>query len=191
VYAAQPPLQLLTGEPGKTAEPLSYKLVRPSLVNAQLIGPDGVPHVLEANVQHDPGSYPFTFSASDEEGTWHWNVTATDDLKRTSTIDRTFRYDTTLTGLTAGKPARGTATFPFTLSRAATVKLTIETRGGVVIRALAAASLQPGAESLSWDGKLPRGSRAFGGAYVADVVVTSQVGTSDLTVPFTFTRVAP
>jgi hypothetical protein len=191
VYAAQPPLQLLTGEPGKTAEPLSYKLVRPSLVNAQLIGPDGVPHVLEANVQHDPGSYPFTFSALGGEGTWHWNVTATDDLKRTSTIDRTFRYDTTLTGLTARKPARGTATFPFTLSRAATVKLTIETRGGVVIRALAAASLQPGAQSLSWDGKLPRGSRAFGGAYVADVVVTSQVGTSDLTVPFTFTRVAP
>jgi flagellar hook assembly protein FlgD len=74
---------------------------------------------------------------------------------------------------------------------AASVKQTHETRGGVVIRALAAASLQPGAQSLSWDGKLPRGSRAFGGAYVADVVVTSQVGTSDLTLPFTFTRVAP
>jgi hypothetical protein len=188
IYAAEPPLPLLTGEPGKTEEPLSYKVVRPALVTAQLIGPDGVAHVLEANVQHDPGSYPFTFSAFDKEGTWHWNVTAVDDLKRTSTIDRTFRYDTTLRALVAPRPAHGAATFRFTLSRPASVELRIETRGGVAIRALAAVSLQPGPQSLTWDGRLPLGSKAFGGAYVAHLVVTSDVGASDITAPFGFTR---
>jgi hypothetical protein len=188
IYAAEPPLSLLTGEPGKTEEPLSYKLVRPALVTAQLIGPDGVAHVLEANVQHDPGSYPFLFSAFDKEGTWHWNVTAVDDLKRTSTIDRTFRYDTTLRALVAPRPAHGAATFRFTLSRPASVELRIETRGGVAIRALAAVSLQPGPQSLTWDGRLPLGSKAFGGAYVAHLVVTSDVGASDITAPFGFTR---
>jgi hypothetical protein len=188
IYAAEPPLSLLTGEPGKTEEPLSYKLVRPALVTAQLIGPDGVAHVLEANVQHDPGSYPFLFSAFDKEGTWHWNVTAVDDLKRTSTIDRTFRYDTTLRALVAPRPAHGAATFRFTLSRPASVELRIETRGGVAIRALAAVSLQPGPQSLTWDGRLPLGSKAFGGAYVAHLVVTSDVGTSDIMAPFGFTR---
>ena len=190
VYDAEPPLPLLTGEPGSTEEPLSYKLVRPSLVTAQLIGPNGVAHVLEANAQHDPGSYPFTFSAFDAEGTWHWNVTAVDDLKRTSTIDRTFRYDTTLRALVAPRPARGTATFRFTLARPATITLRIETRGGVVIRALSPVALQAGAQSLAWDGRLPRGSRAYGGAYVAHLVVASDVGTSDITAPFAFTRVA-
>jgi hypothetical protein len=46
VYAAPPPLPLLNGDPGKTEEPLGYKLVRPSLVTAKLVGPDGVPRVL-------------------------------------------------------------------------------------------------------------------------------------------------
>ena len=51
-----PPLPLLTGEAGRTQEQLSYKIVRPSQVTAQLIGPDGRPRVLEAGVQHVPGT---------------------------------------------------------------------------------------------------------------------------------------
>ena len=112
VYAPPPPLALLTGEAGKTQEQLSYKIVRPSQVTAQLIGPDGKPRVLEAGVQHVPGSYSFTYSTFDVEGTWHWNVTATDDLKRVSTIDRAFRYDTTLRGLSVPRPARGERSDP-------------------------------------------------------------------------------
>ncbi len=113
VYAAPPPLPLLNGEPGKTVEPLSYKLVRPSVVTAQLVGPDGVARPLETAVKHDPGSYSFEYSTFDAEGTWHWNVTATDDLGRVSTIDRAFRYDTTLRGLSAPRVARNVATIRF------------------------------------------------------------------------------
>jgi hypothetical protein len=188
VYAAQPPLPLLTGEPGKNVEPLSYKLVRPSTVTTQLVGPDSVARVLESNVAHTPGSYPVTFTAYDAEGAWRWSVQATDDIGRVSTIERTYRYDTTLKALAAPRIARGSATIRFTLSRAATVRLRIETKGGVIVRALPAATLQPGAQQLVWDGRLPLGTRAYGGMYVAHLTYTSSVGTSDVAVQFGFRR---
>jgi Phosphodiester glycosidase/FlgD Ig-like domain len=188
VYAAPPPFALLTGEPGKGTETLSYKIVRPSKVSASLVGPDGAARPLEADVQHEPGSYQFTFASFDAEGTWHWKVTATDDLGRASTIDRTFRYDATLHAVAAPKVARGRATIRFTLARPARVRLSIETRNGLVVRALDPVALQPGARAIVWDGKLARGPRAVGGAYVAHLSATSDVGTSDVAVPFGFRR---
>jgi hypothetical protein len=188
VYAAAPPLALVNGDPGKGSQSLSYKIVRPSKVTAQLVGPDNVARPLETDVQHDPGSYPFTYSTFDVEGTWHWNVTATDDLGRVSTIDRAFRYDTTLRGVTAPNSARAQATIRFTLSRPASVRLRIETRNGVVVRTLPGVSLQSGARSVVWDGTLPQGTRAYGGVYVAHLFATSEVGTSDVAVPFAFRR---
>jgi Phosphodiester glycosidase/FlgD Ig-like domain len=187
VYAPQP-AALLTGEAGKTQAQLSYKIVRPSQVTAQLIGPDGQPRVLEAGVQHVPGVYSFTYSAFGVEGTWHWNVTATDDLKRVSTIDRVFRYDTTLRGLTVPRPARGTAAIRFTLSRPASVRLRVETPTGVLVRQVPPVSLPAGAQAVDWDGRLPHGSRAYGGSYVAHLFVTSSVGTSEFFARFSFVR---
>ncbi len=188
VYAPPPPIALLNGDPDRSAEPLAYKIVRPSKVTAQLIGPDGVSRVLEAGVQHDPGSYTFTYSTFEAEGAWRWNVTATDDLGRVSTIDRPFRYDTTLRGVIAPKTAVGQATIRFTLSRAASVRLRIETRSSVTVRDLPPVQLQSGARSVVWDGRLPHGTRAYAGVYVAHLFVTSEVGTSDLLVPFGFRR---
>ena len=187
VYAP-PPAPLLTGEAGKTDQQLVYKIVRPSKVTAELIGPDAVPRVLEAAVQHDPGSYSFTYSAFDQEGLWHWNVNATDDLGRTSTIDRPFRYDTTLRALAVPKVATKALTVRFTLSRPATVKLRIETVNGVLVRELSPLNLQTGPQSVTWDGTLPQRTRTASGAYVAHVFVTSTVGTSDQAVQFTFRR---
>jgi hypothetical protein len=147
-----------------------------------------VSHPLETDVQHDPGSYAFTYSTFDQEGDWHWSVTATDDLGRVSTIDRAFRYDTTLRGVTAPKSAIAQATIRFTLSRAASVRLRIETKNGVVVRTLPPVALAAGARSVVWDGTLPHGTRAYGGVYVAHVFATSSVGTSDIAVPFAFRR---
>ena len=188
VYAPPLPLPLLNGEPGKTVEQLGYKLVRPSVVTAQLVGPDGVPHVLEAAVQHPPGFYPFTYSSFDVEGTWHWSVSAKDDLGRSSTIDRPFRYDTTLRGLATPAVARGTASIRFTLSRPARVVLRIETTSGVLVRTLPAAGLPAGAQALVWDGRLPEGAKAYSGVYVAHVFATTATGTSDLAGQFSFRR---
>jgi hypothetical protein len=187
VYAP-PPLQLVNGDPGNDAAQLSYKIVRPSKVTAQLLGPDGVAHPLEADVQHDPASYSFTYSAFDREGTWHWKVNAIDDLGRSSTIDRPFRYDTTLRGIAAPTLASGSLTVRFTLSRPARVRLQIETRSGVVVRTLQPVALGQGPGSIVWDGKLAQGRRAYGGAFVAHVFATGDVGTSDMSVPFSFRR---
>ena len=187
VYASEVPVPLVNGDPGRTSEPLSYKIVRPSLVTAQLVAPDGTTRPLETNVQHEAGSYAFTFSSFDAEGAWHWNVSAKDDLGRVSTIDRAFRYDTTLRSL-AVPPARGTATVRFTLARAAKVRLRVETTNGVVVRDLPPVALDAGARSIVWDGRLPLGTRAFGATYVAHVFAASAVGTSELSVQFPFRR---
>ena len=75
------------------------------------------------------------------------------------------------------RSARGRLTVGFSLSRPANVKLVIETPGGVVARDLGASS--PAPRALVWDGRLPQGSPAFAGSYVAHVFVTSAVGTSE------------
>ena len=188
VYAPDPTLPLLTGEPGLTAEPLSYKVVRPSTVTATLVGPDGAQHPLESGVAHPPGTYTFTASTFDHEGTWRWNVAVVDDLGRASAIERTFRFDTTLQALAVPRTARATVRVGFTLTRPAQVTLRIETTSGIALRALPPAALQPGAQSIRWDGRLPGGSPAFAGTYVAHLLVTSDVGSSERSVSFRFRR---
>jgi hypothetical protein len=188
VYAPEPLLPLLTGETGLGAEPLSYKIVRPSTVTATLVGPDGAQHPLETGVAHTPGTYGFTASTFDREGTWRWDVSATDDLGRTSTIERTFRFDTTLRAVAVPRSATRSVRVGFTLARPAQVTLRIETASGIGVRALPAAALPPGAQSLRWDGRLPGGSLAFAGTYVAHLLVTSDVGASDRSVSFRFRR---
>jgi len=187
VYATDVPVPLVNGDTSRASETLTYKLVRPSTVTAQLIGPDGVPRVLESNVQHDAGSYSFSYSTFDAEGAWKWQVDAKDDLGRTSTVARSFRYDTTLRNVVA-PAARGAETVRFTLSRAAKVRLRIETAGGVVVRDLAPVALDAGSRSITWDGRVPGGTRAYAGTYVAHVFASSTAGTSDLSVQFVFRR---
>jgi Phosphodiester glycosidase/FlgD Ig-like domain len=186
VYAPPASVPLVNGDPGADVEPLEYKLVRPSTVTAELVGPDGVAHVFESGVAHPPGTYSNSATDFDAEGEWHWDVTATDDLHRVSTIDRTFRVDSTLRGLVVPALARGQASIRFVLGRAATVVLRIETPGGVTVRALPAVQLQSGTQRLTWDGTLVGSVHAPAGTYVAHVFATSVVGTSDLQGTFRF-----
>ncbi|HZQ15997.1 MAG TPA: phosphodiester glycosidase family protein [Gaiellaceae bacterium] len=188
VYAPDLPLPLLNGDPGRTTEPLVYRLVRPSTVTAQLVAPDGGLRPLESGVQQPPGTYTLPLPALDEEGAWRLRVDAVDDLGRASTAERSFRYDTTLAGLSAPATARGRLTVRFTLSRPASVRLVIETPAGIAARDLGPVALPAGAQSLAWDGRLPGGTPAFPGAYVAHLYATSQVGTSDLVAHFAFRR---
>jgi flagellar hook assembly protein FlgD len=84
--------------------------------------------------------------------------------------------------------ARASAAIRFTLARPAKVRLQIETKTGVLVRALPTASLGTGGEALVWDGRLAHGARAYDGTYVAHVVATSDVGTSELAAQFAFRR---
>jgi hypothetical protein len=183
VYAPAPAPPLLGKDNLAAGESLVYRLVRPSTVTASLIGPDGTAHQVDAG-SRQPGTYRFTWTSFDTEGTWHWNVQATDDQNRSSTADQTFQYDLTLSGLAVPKSAAGGLQASFTLSRPASVVLQITAANGTLVTTLPAVSLAAGTQSVSWDGTTAAGAKAPPGHYVATVTETSSIGTASYSAPF-------
>ena len=169
------------------SEQLVYKLVRPSDVSASVIGPDGVVHPVDSG-SRQPGIYRFSWSSYDVEGTWHWNVKATDDLGRASVADQTFQYDLTLSRLSVPTPARDAVKATFTLARPANVTLSVETTLGTVVTTAQPATLDAGIQSLSWDGTTSTGAPAPAGSYVVRVTAVSPVGSIDLSAPVSLRR---
>jgi hypothetical protein len=188
VYA--PPLDDVDKDDVAKGELLVYKLVRPSTVTAELLPPDQVPRPVDAGAGKQPGFYRYPYTELDQEGTWHWIVQATDDLNRTSTIDRTFQVDFTLSALRVPRsvPRSAGVTVRFTLSRPARVALRIETRLGTIVKTFPARALSDGEQSLQWDAHLSKKTKAFPGSYVARVIATSEIGTMDLAAPFTLRK---
>jgi hypothetical protein len=87
VYAPPLPSRAFGGDDAVT---LSYKLVRPSTVTAQLVGPDGAAIPMDAG-QRTPGTYRLTWGAGARPaGEWTFRVVADDDLGRHSTAERDF-----------------------------------------------------------------------------------------------------
>ena len=183
VYAARPAVPQLGRNNQAGGQQLSYTVVRPSTVTAVLVAPDGSTRPVDAGTR-EPGAYRFAWSAFDAEGTWRWRVSATDDQSRESSADRAFQVDFTLSGLKVPSVAHALKV-GFTLARAASVTLQIETKAGSVVAQLPAVQLEPGAQSLSWDDTTSSGAKAPPGQYVARVVATSAVGTMNLSAPFT------
>jgi hypothetical protein len=186
VYAPPPPVTQLGRNNQAAGQQLAYTVARPSTVTAELVAPDGSVRPVDSGSKA-PGTYRFAWSAFDLEGTWHWKVAATDDQSRQSLADRPFLVDYTLSALKVPAVAH-TLKVGFILSRAASVTLRIETEAGTVVAALPEASLAPGAQSLTWDDTTASGSKAPPGSYVARLVVTSAVGTSEHGAPFTLRR---
>jgi hypothetical protein len=188
VYAPPPSVPALDKGDVAAGEQLAYRIVRPSTVTATVIAPDGAQQTVDSG-SRQPGTYSFTWPAVDAEGTWHWRVSATDDLGRQSQVDETFTYDLTLSALTLSPRRPSTAaagvTASFRLSRPATAALDIETRNGTVVRSLPAQDLPAGAASLRWDGTLDGAAKAPPGSYVAHVTATSAIGQMALAAPFT------
>src|SRR5262249_28385195 len=151
-----------------------------------------------------PGtSYPYTFNgrrpdgSSDVEGTWQWVVTATDDLGRPSTAQRTFTLNNTL-GFVTVKPAilRAYPKVPsvvigYRLSRTAKVTLGIQSAVGALVRTRATTTNLAGDVAVAWDGRDANGALVPTGAYVAHVIATSKIGTVDQSALFQVQRVAP
>jgi hypothetical protein len=158
-------------------EPLSYKLVRPSTVSAKLIGPDGSTRELDAGAKA-AGRYKLSWDGLDApEGRYHWNVTATDDTGQASTDDRTFTVDNTLGFLRVGANARQIG---FTLTRDATIRVTLETRSGGILRTVAKGRRPAGPVKVRWNGRDGRGKRVRRGTYVVRASATSGLGLSQL-----------
>ncbi|HEY4348567.1 MAG TPA: phosphodiester glycosidase family protein [Gaiellaceae bacterium] len=185
VYTPAPTPQLVT-RAGAAGVSLAYRLVRPSTVTASVVGPDGTSHQIDAG-SRQPGTYRFTWSTLDAEGTWHWNVQASDDQSRSSTADVTFQYDLTLSGLAVTRSGGG-AKVGFTLSRPASSILRISAPNGTLVDVLPAVSLAAGPGSLAWDGSTPTGTKAPNGTYVATVIETSSIGATSTSASFTLRR---
>jgi hypothetical protein len=187
VYAPPPSVPLIGKQNQSDVEQLAYKVVRPSDVTASVVAPDGTVHALDSGSKQ-PGIYRFTWNTYDVEGTWHWNVKATDDLGRTSVADQTFRYDLTLSRLFVRASSRPPVKATFTLSRPASVTLQVETNLGTVVEQTQPQALSAGAQSVTWDGNATGGAPAPAGSYVLRVVATSSVGTMDLAAPVSLRR---
>jgi len=171
-------------------EKLSYKLVRPASVSANLIAPDGSVRGLDSG-EKAAGRYSVTWDGTDvngalaAEGRYHWNVSATDDLGRASTHDQAFTLDRTLGFLGISKTARR---ITFTLVRDARVRVTVETRYGGILRTITAGPRAAGAVNVAWNGRDGRGKRVGAGAYVVHVAATSVIGLSELRAPLVIRR---
>jgi hypothetical protein len=200
-----PPLEAVlspNGDGVADTQRLSYKVVRPSTVTATLLGPDGVARRrLSGPVQ--PGTYPLDwkgFTAEDtpeEEGRWRWVVTAKDTSGQSSSAERSFDLNRTLSSPQAVEPAlavprqepRAVATFA--LARAATVRSRIETTSGVVLRSLPRQRAAAGDLQVVWNGVTDTGATVLSGRYVAAVTATNDLGPVTLTATFTVRRLPP
>ena len=201
VYLSLPSASVVSpnGDGVDDTESFTYKVVRPSTVAVQLVGPDGVARV-STQTQLGAGTYPFQWNAlradgtPELEGAWHLTVSAVDDLGRSSSVERDFSVDLTLGSPAPVSPAlvvprrkaRPVATFA--LTRRARVTERIETPGGVLVRRLGTVTTGPGKLSVAWNGTYSSGAVVYSGRYVAHVVAQSAIGTSDLSAPFTVRR---
>ena len=182
---------------------LTYKVVRPSTVTATLVAPGGGTALTETLVQQ-PGTYPVAFppdaAAEPAEGRWSLDVTATDDLGRVSTTSQTFTVNNTLgfarlsrRSLVVRVRGKQTIAAGVTLTRAARVTATVETKTGVQVATIAVRRLPAGRFAASWRGTT-RGGRflVYGGMYVVRFRAVNELGTVEVVTPaFRVIRAAP
>ena len=211
VYAP-PPLEAVVSPNGDgvaEAQRLSYKVVRPSTVTASLTAPDGSIAWQEV-VPREPGTYDVAFPPLPApptagqpaaqpvpllEGRWTLAVSATDDQGLASTSVRRFSVNSTLASLRV-VPGRvvvrntgGRADVRWTQSRAARVKVTVESPEGVLIRTVTNnVGLQAGDQAVTWDGRAGNGKPVGGGRFVVRVTATNELGIVALTQAVTVRR---
>ena len=183
------------------SETLSYKIVRPSTVTTSLVGPDGVARI-STSEQKSPGVYPLVWNgrrssgAPELEGLWHWTVTATDDLGRNSSADRSFQLNNTLGFLSVRplllrlRPHAGTLAIAAKLARPAVVKLHIYDSGGALLRTLVKKVARAGVLRLRWDGRDGKGKLVPSGRYQLRVTASSRYGPAELSRFFLVKRLA-
>ena len=147
-------------------------------VTVTLTAPDGSIAWQEAGVRASPERYDVAFpplpppppppeaasaaadAAPPAEGRWTLTVTALDDQGLSSTTTRRFcgqldarrRSASRRRASSCARPA-ARADIRWAQARAARVKVTIETPEGVLVRTVANAPLQPGEQTVTWDGR--------------------------------------
>ena len=176
VYAAPPSSDTLSpnGDGVDDVETFSYKLVRPSQVTASVVGAGNVTQVLTQAMQQ-PGVYSVQWNGvGAAEGSWRFAVSATDDLGRTTTADRSFALNDTLGGLQVAPSSAG-LTATFALAHPATVTVTLEKPNGIVVATLLSKKLDAGTQTVPYSGRIS--------GYRVRVVAANSIGKATLLSP--------
>jgi flagellar hook assembly protein FlgD len=189
VYAAPPSVPVLSpnGDGVGDLESFTYRVVRPSHVVVSLAGPSGTKITLAEGAQ-SPGLHTIGWNGTVNgspapEGKWTFTVAGTDDRNITTTAQRAFLLDDTLSSLALTFGAQGLPTATFQLKRPATVLVQVQRPNGVPVATLRSGSQAAGSEQVTWKGRINH-RRASGGRYQVMVQTTSSIGTSSLVAPF-------
>jgi flagellar hook assembly protein FlgD len=190
IYAAPPSTDVLSpnGDRVGDAESFAYRVARPSHVVASLAGPGGAKVTL-ADGQQSPGLHAFGWNgtvggAPAPQGKWTLTLTGTDDRTVTTSAQRTFLLDGTLSSL-AVTPGRRSVTATFQLARSAAALVQIRRPSGVPVATLRSGQRAAGPVQVTWHGRIGK-HRASKGRYQVVVQATSSVGTSSLAAPFSW-----
>lgn len=191
VWAAPPSPVVLSpnGDGLGDTEGLAYRVVRSSHIVASLTGPGGAGVTLADGTvpagQHALGWDGKVGGSPAAEGKWTFDVIATDDQNVTTSAQRTFSLDDTLSSLAVPIGSDGFPTARFQLTRAAAVLAQVQRLNGVPVATLRSGPLGAGPHQVTWRGSIGR-SRAPSGRYQVVVQATSSVGTSSLAAPFSW-----
>ena len=170
---------------------LRYKLVRPSTVEARLVGPRGRVAWRDDGPK-ERGVYVAQPDLRDApDGRWTFVVRARDDDGNRSKTERTFTVNRTLgfLELSAGTIRRGGSLgISFRLAHDARVQVTVGRAGGGTVATLASAPRGEGDVSLTWNGRTSSGARAAPGRYIVRVRAENRFGTVALADGFTIRR---
>ena len=202
VYAPPPALPVISpnGDGIDERQTLAYKVVRPSRVNASIVEPDGSTAYTESGARL-PGVYRITWPGSRAKGRvqslgrWRWVVNATDDLGRTSSVERGFWVNDTLGFLRVSPKAirlrarrRNVVFARFEVAHKARIVGSVWTRSGVPVRRLRTVTLNPGRRTLRWNGRYASGRLAYRGTYVFRVFAKNAYGPVELAQAFVVLR---
>jgi N-acetylmuramoyl-L-alanine amidase len=172
---------------------ISYTLTAPATVTATLRGPDGADLSVLFSQLRQPGKQSFRFAAAGvADGRYEIVLSATDG-KQTVSSSIPILVDRTVKLFAAAPPAfspngdgvEDELDFSFELTRAASVRLDIA-QSGKTIASIYSATLQPGPQSVTWNG-----ADAKDGKYAAVLTASNDVGTVVHTILFRIDRVAP
>ena len=210
VYTPVPaPVVSPNGDGVDETQALSYKVVRPSTVTVTLRAPGGGVAFTET-VAREPGTYEVAFPplpadpaaepAPPAEGRWELDVSATDDVGRTSQTRERFAVNNTIGFVKLARKRivvrpRGKQfqQAGVTLTRPARLTVTVETRSGVRVATIANQRAKKGRFLVRWRGTT-RGGRlfAYGGDYVLRFRASNSLGVAELASrPFKLVRAKP
>lgn len=203
VFAPPPSEPALSpnGDGVAESEQLAYKVVRQSTVAATLVGPDGQARLNDSGPKA-PGIYSFTWNGlnaggtPEPEGLWHWSITASDDLGRSSSAERTFQLNNTL-GFLSLEPsplrlrARGSElTIQVRLARPAKTTVSVYSAAGTIIRTVLKKTAPAGSLTVRWDGRNRYGQLVRSGRYQVRARTSTAAGPAELSRSFQVQRLS-